>query len=133
MKSQPLILRSTSRPLEKVCRRLPDVAQSHHFGLLGTHDLKQKITSKGIPFERECRVFEVCSPKQAQAMLAHRIEIATALPCRIAVYEEAGKTILATIRPTALLVFFNVPDAIGIAQTVEDALILIMDEVATET
>lgn len=129
MPNQLLILKSTDRPLEQVCQLLPEVAQKHQFGVLGTHNLKQKMESKGVEFARECRVFEVCNPKQAQAVLTRSIEISTALPCRIAVYEEDGRTVLATIKPTALLNMFDTPDAAAVAQSVEQTMTQIMDEV----
>jgi uncharacterized protein (DUF302 family) len=129
MPNELLIIRSTTQSLDTVCQRLPEIAQKHQFGVLGTHDLKQKMESKGVPFSRECRVFEVCNPKQAQAVLTRSIEISTALPCRIAVYVENGRTTLATIKPTALLNLFNTPEAAAVAQEVEATMTRIMEEV----
>ena len=63
-------------------------------------------------------------------MLGQNIAISTALPCRIAVYAEGGQTILATIRPTALLTMFDAPGAADTAREVEDAMVRIMDETA---
>lgn len=133
MTNDPLIVRSTHEPIESVCRHLPDIAQAHQFGVLGMHDLKQKMLSKGVSFDRECRVFEVCNPQQAQSVLNQAIEISTALPCRISVYEQDGRTILATIKPTALLEMFRAPEADAIAREVEISMIEIMDEVAGVT
>ena len=56
----------------------------------------------------------------------------TALPCRISVYEEGGRTILATLKPTALLTMFGVPGAEVAAQVVEDTMVRIMDETCRE-
>jgi len=127
----PLLLtRSSTRSLESVCQRLIEVATSHKFGVLATHNLREKMESKGVTFARECRVIEVCNPQQAQAVLNQAIEISTALPCRISLYEESGRTILATIKPTALLTMFNAPGAAATAQEVEAAMVRIMDETA---
>ncbi len=130
MTNEILIRRSSSQPLAAICQKLPEVAQRHKFGVLGTHDLKQKMESKGVTFPRECRVFEVCNPQQAQEVLTRAIEISTALPCRIAVYEEGGRTVLATIKPTALLSLFQAAGAEAVARQVEDALVQIMEETA---
>ena len=47
-------------------------------------------------------------------------------------YEEGGKTILATLKPTALLAMFNVPQLErSSAGGREDAIIRIMKEAAT--
>lgn len=128
MSHDMLILRSTSQPLETVCQRLPEIAASHKFGVLGVHNLREKMESKGVPFGRECRVIEVCNPRQAQVVLHQAIEISTALPCRISVYEEGGKTVLATIKPSMLLRMFDVPGAAATAKEVEDSMVRIMDE-----
>lgn len=128
MKTDFVLTRSTSASLESVCQRLPEVAQQHKFGVLATHNLREKMVSKGVPFTRECRVIEVCNPAQAQEVLNASIAISTALPCRISVYEEGGRTILATIKPTALLTLFGVPGAAAAAQEVEDTMVRIMEE-----
>lgn len=129
MTDQFLIVRTSDRPLEEICQRLPDIAQKHSFGVLGVHDLRQKMESKGVHFSRECRVFEVCNPQHAQAILLKSIEVSTALPCRISVYDEGGRTILASIKPTSLLDMYNAPAANDVARKVEDELTRIMDEV----
>ena len=38
------------------------------------------------------------------------MSVSTALPCRISIYEEGGKTVLATLKPTTLLAMFNTPN-----------------------
>ena len=130
MSADFVITRATSVPLETVCQRLPEISTAHRFGVLGVHNLREKMESKGVAFGRECRVFEVCNPGHAQKVLGQNIAISTALPCRIAVYAESGKTILATIRPTALLTMFDAPGAAETAREVEDAMVRIMDETA---
>lgn len=123
-----LIIRTTHLPLETACSRLLEVATSHKFGVQAVHNLREKMESKGVPFGRECRVIEVCNPRHAQIVLNQNIEVSTALPCRIAVYGENGRTILATMKPTALLTMFNAPGAAATAQEVEDTMVRIMDE-----
>jgi uncharacterized protein (DUF302 family) len=131
MSNPLLILRSTALPLEAVCTRLAEVATRHKFGVQAVHNLREKMESKGVPFGRECRVIEVCNPHHAQVVLSQQIEISTALPCRIAVYEEGGKTILATMKPTLLLTMFNAPGAAATAQEVETVMVRIMEETCT--
>ncbi|MBI2812830.1 MAG: DUF302 domain-containing protein [Opitutae bacterium] len=128
MSNELLIFRSTALPLETVCTRLSEIAAKHKFGVQAVHNLREKMESKGVPFGRECRVIEVCNPSHAQVVLNQNIEISTALPCRIAVYAEAGRTILATMKPTALLTMFNIPGAAATAQEVEDTMVRIMEE-----
>ena len=63
-------------------------------------------------------------------MLDQNLSVSTALPCRISIYEEGGKTILATLKPTTLLAMFNTPQLEGVAQEVEDPIVKIMQEAA---
>jgi uncharacterized protein (DUF302 family) len=125
-----VLTRDTDLPLETVCQRLPDISAAHKFGVLGVHNLREKMESKGVAFGRECRVFEVCNPVHAGKVLGENIEISTALPCRIAVYAEGGRTILATIAPSALLTMFDAPGAAETAREVEATLLRIMEEAA---
>jgi uncharacterized protein (DUF302 family) len=120
----------SKKPLTRVAADLEQAVTRHKFGVLGVHDLKAKLAEKGVPFARECRVFEVCNPHQAKKVLEANLEISTALPCRISVYEEGGTTKLATIRPTALVDLYRNPELQGVAKEVEDTLVRIMAEAA---
>ena len=59
------------------------------------------------------------------------MSVSTALPCRISIYEDGGKTVLATLKPTTLLAMFNAPQLKGVAQEVEDTIVKIMKEAAS--
>jgi uncharacterized protein (DUF302 family) len=120
----------SAKPVARLVADLEQAVARHKFGVMGVHDLKAKMAEKGVPFARECRIFEVCNPHQAKRVLEANLEISTALPCRISVYEEGGKTKLATIRPSALIELFRTPELKDVAAEVEDTLIRIMAEAA---
>jgi len=128
MSNPLLILRTSPQTVDAACARLQEVSAAHKFGVQAYHNLREKMESKGVPFARECRVVEVCNPKHAAAVLGQDIAISTALPCRISVYEENGRTVLATIKPSSMLGMFHAPGAAATAQEVEDTLVRIMDE-----
>jgi len=94
---------------------------------------KRPWPKKGVEFDRECLIFEVCQPQQAKKVLDQNMSVSTALPCRISIYEEGGKTILATLKPTILLAMFDSPQLKPVAQEVEDTIVKIMNEAATGT
>jgi uncharacterized protein (DUF302 family) len=121
---------TSSKPLAQVVKDLEAAVTRHRFGVLGVHDLRAKMAEKGVPFARECRIFEVCNPQQARTVLEANLEISTALPCRISVYEDAGRTVLATIRPTAMLDLFPNPELKAVAEQVEASITRIMAEAA---
>lgn len=114
--------------IEAVAKRLEEAAAAEKFGVLGVHDLKQKMEAKGVPFEPECRVFEVCNPQKAKAVLEADMSIANALPCRICVYQDGDKVTVSTMRPTAVLGMFGRPELGPVAEEVEQALIRIIDK-----
>jgi uncharacterized protein (DUF302 family) len=118
------------KTLEEVVRDLDAAVTRHQFGVLGVHDLKAAMAKKGVPFARECRIFEVCNPHQAKKVLEANLEISTALPCRISVYEDGGITKLATIKPTALIALYATPELKEVAENVETTLERIMAEAA---
>jgi len=123
-----LIKYSTDKTVPEVVAALQLAVPAHHFGIMQVHNLKETMTKKGVEFTRDCLVFEVCQPQQAKKVLEQDMSISTALPCRISVYEEDGKTILATLKPTTLLAMFNAPQLAGAAQDVEDTIVAIMKQ-----
>jgi uncharacterized protein (DUF302 family) len=89
------------------------------------------MVKKGVEFVHECLIFEVCQPQQAKKVLDQNMSLSMALPCRISIYEEGGKTILATLKPTNLLALFNEPRLQPVAQEVEATIVKIMKEAAS--
>lgn len=118
------------KSVQEVAKLLPGIVSKHQFGTLGSTDLRQKMKEKGVSFEHDCLVFDVCNPKQAKTVLEADMAISTVLPCRISVYEEEGKTVVAAVKPTALLGLFGNRALGPVAQEVERTLIAIVDEAA---
>ncbi len=116
--------------LAEVAQGLEIAAQKHKFGILNVHDLRAKLREKGVEFDRDCQVFEVCNPQQAKKVLDANAEISTALPCRISVYREGDGVTLATLRPTSLLEMFQTPGLRGVAEEVEETILKMMQEAA---
>lgn len=122
---------STNKSVADAAVALQAAVQANHFGVMQVHNLKETMVKKGVPFERECLIFEVCQPLQAKKVLDQNMSVSTALPCRISIYEEGGKAILATLKPTTLLALFHTPQLEGVAQEVEDTILKIMKEAAS--
>jgi uncharacterized protein (DUF302 family) len=117
--------------VSEVAIALHAAVEANHFGVMQVHNLKETMTKKGLEFERECLIFEVCQPQQAKRVLDQNMSVSTALPCRISIYQEGGQTILATLKPTTLLAMFNSPQLEGVAQEVEHTIVKIMREAAS--
>jgi uncharacterized protein (DUF302 family) len=119
--------REAKGSIDEVIAKIEQASAENKFGVLGIHDLKMKMTSKGIDFEPECRIVEVCNPGKAKAVLETDMSISNALPCRISVYEHGGPIKVSTLRPTYLLKMFNRPELQAVAQEVEETLLRIID------
>jgi uncharacterized protein (DUF302 family) len=128
-----LVKLSTDKTVSEAATALQAAVQANHFGVMQVHNLKETMAKKGVEFARECLIFEVCQPQQAKKVLNQDMSVSTALPCRISIYEEGGKTILATLKPTTLLAMFNAPQLEGVAQEVEETILKIMTAAAQET
>ena len=102
---------------------------SHGYGILHVHDLGTTLRAKGMAFDEECKIFEVCNPGQAAKVLSIDMRLNMALPCRISVFTEQGKTKIGLIKPMQMLSALS-QDAglIQVAQEVEDTTLQMVDE-----
>jgi len=96
------IVETSKSPAQAVADLHASVKQ-HGYGVLHIYDLKETLASKGYDLPNACHILEVCNPKQAAAMLAADMGMNMALPCRISVYQQDGKTLIGMVRPTVLL------------------------------
>jgi uncharacterized protein (DUF302 family) len=119
----------TSKTPEQAAADLAEAVARNGFGVLHVHDLGSTLRSKGVAFERQCKVFEVCNPQQAASVLAADMRLNMALPCRISVYTDAGKTWIGMIRPVPMLGMLSAdPALVATAGEVEQTLTRIIDE-----
>lgn len=121
---------SSTKTVSDAATALQAAVAANHFGVMHVHNLKETMAKKGVEFAHECLIFEVCQPQQAKKVLDQNMSVSTALPCRISIYEEGGKTVLATLKPTVMLATFNVPQLEQVAQEVETTIRKIMTEAA---
>lgn len=119
----------TSKTFEQAATDLEAAVKRNEFGVLHIHDLGNTLRGKGIAFTEQCKVFEVCNPVQAGKVLSTDMRLNMALPCRISVYTEQGKTKIGMIRPIPMLAALS-EDAtlIQVAQEVEAKINKMMDE-----
>jgi uncharacterized protein (DUF302 family) len=125
-----LVKLSTGKSVSEAAAALQAAVEANHFGVMQVHNLKETMAKKGVELESECLIFEVCQPQQAKKVLDQNMSVSTALPCRISIYQEAGKTTLATLKPTTLLAMYGPAHLEDVAQEVEDAIVEIMKEAA---
>lgn len=120
----------STRPVGEIKNRLEHQASKHGFGVLAVHDLKKKMNDKGILFDREAMVLEVCRPDLAKRALEEAMDISTVLPCRFSIYDNEGKTYVSIMRPTAFAEIFGGEVGFQIAVEVENLMVDMMDKAA---
>ena len=119
----------TEKSFEQASTDLEAAVKANGFGVLYVHDLGATLKSKGIAFDNQCKVFEVCNPQQAAKVMTIDMRLNMALPCRISVYTEGGKTLIGLILPVRVLSSLSLDeDLMEIAQEVQDATIKMIDE-----
>lgn len=123
-----LYTRESTKTVDAVGKRLEEAVKVHKFGVIAVIDLQSKMVEKGMEFGNACRVYEVCNPAQAKKALEKQMSIATALPCRIAVYEEKNRVKVATMLPTEVLGLFGEKELTPVAQEVEQQIKAMIDE-----
>lgn len=117
------VITDTKKSFAEAVAALEAAVPKQSFGILHVHDLGNTLRSKGLEFANECKVFEVCNPKQAKRVMDIEMRMNQALPCRISVYTEQGATKIGFISPVKLIGALSADPAMGaVAQEVEDAL-----------
>ena len=114
-----LVIVETSKPFDEACQALEKAVADHGFGVMHVHDLRGTLAKKGVAFDRDVRVFDICNPQRAKQVLEKSLLVSAALPCAISVFREAEKTKFAFVQPTAMLGLFGVADLVPVAQEVE--------------
>ena len=119
----------TSKSAEQAATDLEAAVKKHNFGVLHVHNLRETLKNKGFDLPNECRILEICNPQQAISVLTEDMGMNMALPCRISVYEEGGKTKIGMIKPTTLLASLSQSEVLmGIAEEVERKTIQMIEE-----
>lgn len=119
----------TAKSFEQAATDLEAAVKRHGFGVLHIHDLGTTLRSKGIAFDEQCKIFEVCNPGQAAKVLSTDMSLNMALPCRISVFTDKGKTKIGLIRPVAMLSALSQdPALVHVAKEVEEKIIQMVDE-----
>ena len=119
----------TNKSVEQAVADVETAAKDHQFGVLHVHNLQQTMKNKGVDLANECQVLEICNPHKALAVLSADMSLNMALPCRISVYTENGRTKIGMIRPKSMLAMLSdSTELMQVADEVEAATIAIIEQ-----
>jgi len=118
----------TDKSIETAIADLETNLKEEKFGVLWQLDLQAKLQEKGIQFPDSYRILEVCNPVEANRVLTEDRLVGYFLPCKIAVYEDAGITKIGMPKPTTFIQMIDNNNLREIAEDVEKRLIACMDK-----
>ena len=119
----------TSKSVEQAVVDLQEAVKKYKFGVLHIHSLQETMKKKGVDFPNQCQILEICSPQKAKEVLEDDMDMNMALPCRVSVYNDKGKTKIGMIKPTALLASLSQSVSLKkVAEEVEEKIIQMIDD-----
>ena len=122
-------VKEVETPMADVLGLLPALLEKEGFGVVNTIDIGRKLREKlGVDF-RKYVIVGACNPANAYKALSAEENIGLMLPCNMAVYEKAGKTVVASIRPSAMMAAIGNDALTSVAAEVEAALKRVLDKV----
>ena len=120
---------TSSKTVDQASSDFETAVSNHGFGILHTYDLKFTLIGKGIPFENEVRIYEICNPMRAAEVLAADMEMNLALPCRVSVYEKDSQTQIGMISPSVMLsMLSDAPELDEVAASVEKSIMAMIQD-----
>ncbi|MGO1453813.1 MAG: DUF302 domain-containing protein [Alkalibacterium gilvum] len=114
--------KKTNKNLDEAINSLTEKLKENDFGVLWQVNFKDKLNEKGLDFEDNYVVLEVCNPKKAKEVLEKNIHVGYVLPCKMVVREENDQTYVGMTRPEALISLFGESDLNTMAKEVEETL-----------
>lgn len=120
----------TSKYFDKAVDDLKENLKKDSFGVLWEFNIKEKLKEKGLDFDTNFRVLEVCNPNKAKEVLEQNIEVGYFLPCKMVVYEKDGSTYIGMLKPTQLINMVGDESLVNVAKEIEEIMKKAIDETA---
>lgn len=93
----------SNQTIDHIDQKVPKACETNMFSLLHTYVYHEIVESKGFPINRKVWIYEICQAKTAAAMLTDYPHFSIFMPCKLAVYEENGKTVISTMNMEIML------------------------------
>ncbi|MCX6220989.1 MAG: DUF302 domain-containing protein [Bacteroidia bacterium] len=93
----------SNQSIEQIAEKVPTACEQSKFALLHTYVYHEIVESKGFPIKRKVYIYEICQAKTAATMLTDFPHFAIFMPCKLAIYEENGSTVISTMNMEIML------------------------------
>jgi uncharacterized protein (DUF302 family) len=117
----------TTMSMEEAAQKLEEQLKEEKFGVLWQFNVKEKLQEKGLDYNDDFLILEVCNPHEAKEVLTQNKMIGYFLPCKMVLYTDEGKTKIGMPKPTEFVKLLNDQDLEQKAKDIEDRLIACMD------
>lgn len=117
----------TNKTFDEAVKTVEHESKKAGFRVLYIHDVSATLKEKDFEIE-PFKIIEICNAKSAYTVLQADIKIGLCLPCKINVYEKAGKTYISGMRPIVLLQFFPEPNLGSLPAEVDEIIRGIIDK-----
>lgn len=94
---------SSKQSIEKVTEKVSAACEQSKFALLQTYVYHEIVESKGFPIDRKVYIYEICQAKTAAGMLTDFPHFSIFMPCKLAIYENNGETVISTMNMGVVL------------------------------
>jgi len=121
-----LYTRVSPAPIASVRQRLEQAVAAVGFRVLHVHDVQATFQEKGVSLAPYL-IVEVCNVGFAKQALGKDLAVGTAMPCRIAVYQQGEQTVVSLARPTLLATLFPQAELESMAKDVDAILRGVVD------
>ncbi|WP_175990266.1 DUF302 domain-containing protein [Bacillus sp. Marseille-Q1617] len=121
--------KEVSLSVKEAAEKVEAALKEESFGVLWNLDLAGKLEEKGLDFNEEVVILEVCNPHEAKKVLEQSMLVSYFLPCKVTVYTENGTTKVGMAKPSKLIELVDNDELKNIALDIEDRLIACMDRV----
>ncbi|MGE5674534.1 MAG: DUF302 domain-containing protein [Mycobacterium leprae] len=120
--------KTTEKAIPQAVSGLISALANHKFAMLWHLDMGNKLKEKGLAFDGEFHIFEVCNAAKAKQLLDQNLEFGYLLPCKVVLYRKEGTTHIGLLRPEALIGLIGDDSVAGLAREVEEELKAVVDE-----
>ncbi|MFK2821350.1 DUF302 domain-containing protein [Arcobacter sp. YIC-80] len=119
---------TSSKNVQELVNEIESKISNYKFGVLHRHNVAKTLESKGVEFNEECQILDICNPNYAKLLLESDMTLSSIMPCKISVYSKNNQTYISMNSIVQLVDDIN-PDLIEEAQEIQSTLLELIEEV----
>lgn len=113
----------TTKTFEDAVNSIVKSLEEQKFGVLWKLNFKDKLKEKGVDFDNNFMILEVCNPHKAKEVLSKHLDVGYFLPCKLVVYEDNSTVKIGMISPDKLIGLLKHEDLEDTAREVQNTMV----------